>query len=171
LTKRFTELCVLIHDQQMFASKKSIRAIRWLSTYRRQPSFCGRGVTALTITWQHSLRLCSKLSPKKQILAQRHSVKKKRGTAFDIESFLASQLRALAPSCETIANDYHPCLAKLLFENIVFGAQVIDRFLLLPIHPASKQNRNQLPGLQNKLHPRLIDWSKSITIIDALQPE
>jgi hypothetical protein len=61
--------------------------------------------------------------------------------------------------------------AKLLIENIVGGAQVNERFLVLPIHPASKQNRNQLPGLQSTLHPRLNDSSKGDTIIDAMKPE
>jgi hypothetical protein len=45
-----------------------------------------------------------------------------------------------------------PSLAELLFQDLVFGAKVLDNGLLALIDPASEDGDQQLPGLQGEGH-------------------
>ena len=45
-------------------------------------------------------------------------------------------------------------LAQLFFQDLILDSQVVDRFLLLPIDPASENEKVQLPGLKNEIHVR-----------------
>jgi hypothetical protein len=46
----------------------------------------------------------------------------------------------------------NPAFAKFFFEDLVFGAEVFDDFLLLAVDPASQDGEQELPGLENEVH-------------------
>ena len=43
-------------------------------------------------------------------------------------------------------------LPTFLFQDLVFGAQVVDDFLLLAVHPAGEDDQQKLPRLQDEVH-------------------
>jgi hypothetical protein len=51
-----------------------------------------------------------------------------------------------------VVAEQDPTLAEFLFQDPVFGAQVVDDFLLLPVHPAGEDKQKQLPWLQDEAH-------------------
>ena len=51
-----------------------------------------------------------------------------------------------------VVAEQDPTLAEFLSEDLVFGAQVVDDFLLLPVHPAGEDDQKKLPGLQDEAH-------------------
>jgi hypothetical protein len=42
--------------------------------------------------------------------------------------------------------------AQLFFKDLILDSQVVDRFLLLPINPASENEQVQLPRLKDEIH-------------------
>ena len=50
-------------------------------------------------------------------------------------------------------------LAELLYQDLVFGSEVLDRFLLLSFDPSSKNHEEELLRLKDEAHgvPGLVD--------------
>jgi hypothetical protein len=51
-----------------------------------------------------------------------------------------------------VVAEQDPTLAEFLFQDLVFGAEVVDDFLLLTVHPACENKQKKLPGLQDEAH-------------------
>src|SRR5262249_10192484 len=57
-----------------------------------------------------------------------------------------------------------------LFQDLVFGAQVVDDLLLPPVHPAREDDQQKLPRLQNEVHARSDDVGRKATASVIDQP-
>ena len=57
--------------------------------------------------------------------------------------------------CQTsalVVAEENATLAQLFFKNLIFRPQVLNHLLLLLIDPAGQDNKQELPGLENKVH-------------------
>src|SRR5206468_847847 len=73
----------------------------------------------------------------------------------DLRQELAAQEFAFggqAPALVVVEKD--AALTEFLFQDLVFGAQVVDDLLLPAVHPAGEDDQNKLPRLQNEIHAR-----------------
>jgi hypothetical protein len=71
----------------------------------------------------------------------------------DLAQELAAQDFAFdgqAPALVVAEQD--PMLAEFLFQDLIFGAEVVDDLLLLAVHPAGEDKQKKLPGLQDEAH-------------------
>src|SRR5262249_21317887 len=70
---------------------------------------------------------------------------------------IAAYLRKKKARDETVVLDGfqgNSALADLILEDLVFDAEAVDDLLLLPVHPAGKDNEEKLQGPENEIHGR-----------------
>ena len=68
------------------------------------------------------------------------------------EEFAAEQLSLDRQSSSLVVIEQDSLLAVFLAQNLIFGSEIRDHILLLPIHPARENEKVQLPRLKNELH-------------------
>ena len=67
-----------------------------------------------------------------------------------VEGARQGQFKGQAPAL--IVVEQAAAFTELFFEDLVFGAQVVDDLLLLTVHPACEDKQKKLPGLQDEAH-------------------
>ena len=73
-------------------------------------------------------------------------VRGKQGGHF-CQELAAEDLAFDGESASLVVSEQDAAVAELLFQDLVFGAQVVDDLLLLAIDPAGEASKENQPGL------------------------
>jgi len=73
-----------------------------------------------------------------------------------LESLAAEDLPFDCQSTPLVVIQQNPLLAVRLLDYLILGSQIVDHLLLLPVHPAGKDDKVELPGLKREIHERSV---------------
>jgi hypothetical protein len=73
-----------------------------------------------------------------------------------LQSLAAKHFPFDGPSPPLIVVEQDPFRTVQFLEDSVFGAQVLDGFLLLVVDPAGQDGEEELPGFKEEIHGRAI---------------
>jgi hypothetical protein len=83
-------------------------------------------------------------------------VRSKQGADF-VQAFPAENSTFDCQSTSLVIVQQNTFSTELLFEHLILSSEILNDFLLLPIHPASQNHNEQLPRLKDKRHRRPAD--------------